>query len=182
MVAAIALTALTACGSSATKSDTEAEVATLTSAGPASASAQARSAAQRPRERLDSTPEELEAMMVPYDKCMKERGAPGKDEFAHLTAKQAEPVQAKYDAANKICEPQYYPLPPWERDPTNPESRDFAVGVVKCLKQKGVKYVEVDDDGLSYALGGDQNDKRSITKGMDLIPGCEREVAAKLKK
>lgn len=179
MVATIALTALTACGSPPEKSGADAKVATLTSAGATPAAS--KSAAQRPRERIDSTPEELEAMMVPYNKCMKEHDAPTKSSFAHLTPEQAEPVQAKYDAASKLCE-QYFPLPPWEKDPANPEQRDFAVDVVKCLKRKGVKYVEVDSDGISYALGGDQNDQASISKGMDLIPGCEREVAAKTKK
>jgi hypothetical protein len=51
--------------------------------------------------------------------------------------------------------------------------------VVKCLKREGVKFVEVSEDGISIALGGDQNDSRSITLGMDRIGDCEREVAAK---
>jgi hypothetical protein len=51
--------------------------------------------------------------------------------------------------------------------------------VVTCLKGKGIRYVELVDDG--YALGGPQNDSTSITRGMELAPVCEREVAARKK-
>ncbi|MBL7257203.1 hypothetical protein [Paractinoplanes lichenicola] len=186
VVAAIALTAVSACGAKEDEqAGGEAKVATLTSTTPQKAQASSK-AAQRPRERLDTTPEEFEALLGPYNKCLKERGyAP--DDLKRKAASDAGggakpaagPASEAMDEAFRVCEAQFYPLPPWEKDPANPEARDFAVAVVKCLKNKGVKYVEVAEDGLSYALGGDQNDRRSITMGMDLAPECEREVAAK---
>ena len=185
VVGAVALAALSACGSSKPepKADGGGKVATLVSAAPESP-APSKSAPQRPRERLDTTSEEFEAMLAPYNKCMGEHGGlfKGKGAAGPPVAKPAsQKDEAKYEAANKICEPQYYPLPPWEKDPANPEARDFAVATVKCLKAKGVKYVEVSDDGISIALGGDQNDPRSISMGMDLIPECERKIAAEKK-
>ncbi|WP_412751113.1 hypothetical protein [Krasilnikovia sp. M28-CT-15] len=182
-VVAIALTATAACGSTEKASDGGAKVATLTSP---EARPSASAAAQRPRERLDTSPEEFEAMLAPYNKCLKEHGISVTD--AKRAADRAKPgdasspEQQKADESFRSCEAQYYPLPPWEKDPANPEARDFAVAVVKCLKKKGVTYVEVSDDGLSYALGGRNNDARSIRMGMDLAPDCEREVAAAKKK
>ena len=183
-IALTALTALTACGSSKaadTEEKSDAKVATLVSNAP---SAKPSPTSQRPRERLDTTSEEFEAMLAPYYKCLKEHGVTNENrklaqDSAARPATTAE--ERTMSEANKICEPQYYPLPPWEKDPANPEARDFAVAVVKCLKEKGVKYVEVADDGLGYALGGDQNDSASIRKGMDLAPECERKVAAEKK-
>jgi hypothetical protein len=181
VVIAVALMALSACGSSGTSSkpagkDAAPKVATLVSAA---ATPSASAPAQRPRERLDTTAEEFEAMLGPYNKCMQEHGGFVKGGSGGKPARPATSGEVdKTEAANKICEPQFMPLPPWEKDPANPESRDFARDVVKCLKAKGVKYVEVSDDGVSIALGGDQNDSRSISMGMDLIPGCERKIAA----
>ncbi|GAA2552316.1 hypothetical protein GCM10010435_23240 [Winogradskya consettensis] len=183
LVAAIAVAALTGCGSpqqAEAPAKNDAKVATLVSAAP---SAKPSPTSQRPRERLDTTSEEYEALLAPYNKCMKEHGVDTMEKRKLAQDAAARPAtsaeEEKLTAASKICEPQYFPLPPWEKDPANPEARDFAVAVVKCLKGKGVKYVEVADDGLSYALGGDQNDPESISKGMDLAPDCEREVAAK---
>jgi hypothetical protein len=42
-----------------------------------------------------------------------------------------------------------------------------------------VTSVEVHPDGPGWSFGGPQNDQKSITKGMDLSPACEREVAAR---
>jgi hypothetical protein len=175
-----AVLALTAC-SSPPKETAAPDVATLASP-PAAVSASAQP--QRPRERLDTTPEEFEAMLAPYNKCIADHGGASKSDLARGgAAKPATQKQmARFDEANRICEPQYFPLPPWEKDPANPEAKDFARHVVKCLKNKGVKYVEVSDDGISIALGGDDNDARSISMGMDLIPGCERATAAAMKK
>ncbi|WP_430784173.1 hypothetical protein [Actinoplanes sp. G11-F43] len=180
LVAAIVLAGLSACGAEEQPAGEAAEVATLQSAAP---SAAASKASQRPRERLDTTPEEWEQMLAPYYKCMREQGAITKGRpGGGISVKPAtEEETKKYEAANRICEPQYFPLPAWEKDPANPEARDFAVAVVKCLKIKGVEYVAVDSDGLSIALGGDDNDAQSIRLGMELIPDCERQVAAKNK-
>jgi hypothetical protein len=163
----LALAALSGCGQP--EKDQSAQVATLKSAA---ASPSAETKAQRPRERLDTTPEEYEAMLEPYNKCMEQNGG---------FVKGGKAEKAKFDAANRICEPQFLPLPPWEKDPANPESRDFARAVVTCLKDKGIEYVAVSDDGISIALGGEQNDARSIRMGLELAPECERQVAARMK-
>lgn len=182
VVTVIVVTALSACTSAGGGGrDDEAQVATLASAAaPPSAAARQQAAPARPRERLDTTPEEFEAMLVPYTKCMREHG--GLRSGANPKVRPATAAEAeKAEAANRICEPRFLPLPPWEKDPANPEARDFALAVVKCLKKEGVRYVEVSDDGISVALGGDQNDSRSIRRGMDLMPECERKAAADLK-
>jgi len=196
-IALTALSTLSACGSSGgsssgagssdgTSQDGGGQVASLAtpeaSAGPAG-----KAKKEPPRERLDSTPEELEAMMVPFNKCLNKAGFVDQVQWKKASernstrAKAGSRKEEKENAAYWDCEEQYYPLPAWEKDPANPEARDFAVAVVKCLRQKGVKYVEVSDDGLSPSLGGDQNDARSISMGMDLAPECEREVAGAMK-
>jgi hypothetical protein len=181
VVAAITLSVLGACGSS---DKDKAGGGTNEVASLSSPQASVAAKAERPRERLDTTSEEYEVMLRPYNKCIEEHGGAPKGTSAKTgVAKPASKKEMeKFDQANRICEPQYFPLPPWEKDPANPEAKDFARDVVKCLKDGGVQYVEVDDDGISIALGGDQNDSRSISKGMDMIPGCERKVAAAAKK
>ncbi|GIM90400.1 hypothetical protein [Paractinoplanes toevensis] len=181
VVATVALGLLSACGSPKEKEASQGtKVATLASSA---ATPSAAATAQRPRERLDTTPEEFEAMLGPYNKCMKEHGFTSKGQVAGSEARPAtEKEKSAADEANRICEPQFYPLPPWEKDPANPEARDFARDVVKCLKNKGIKYVEVADDGISLSLGGEQNDPTSIRRGLDLAPECERTVAAAMKK
>jgi hypothetical protein len=190
-VGAVALFALSACGASgdAPPSGGEptrgGEVASLaTPEVERTGSAQPKST--RPRERLDTTPEEYEAMLEPYNKCMREHGGLTKEEERRRSAPDdpaSRPLSAaeseRSDEANRICEPQFLPLPPWEKDPANPEARDFTLETVKCLKAKGVKYVAVSDDGISIEFGGEQNDRRSISMGLDLAPACEREVAAR---
>jgi hypothetical protein len=171
VVTAIVLAAATGCGKAGDDAGKDApRVATL-----ASASASPSAGPQRPRERIDMTSDERDALQVPYHKCLKSHG------LSDLDAKKAEDAGKTggpaADAA-RYCEEHYLPLPPWEQDPANPEARDFAVAVVKCLKSKGVKKVEVDADGISIALGGDDNDPRSISMGLDLEPQCERQVAA----
>ena len=191
VMTAIALSALSACGSSGSGSSAEkdagTQVASLATpkASPSAAGKKAQS--ERPRERLDTTPEEFEALLVPFNKCLKRSGfkdqTQGKvaADRSKVSARPASKKEQAQDAAYRACEEQYYPLPAWEKDPANPEARDFARAVVKCLKQKGVKYVEVSDDGISPAFGGDQNDSRSISMGLELAPKCEREVAAAMK-
>jgi hypothetical protein len=182
MVAAVlALAVSSGCESSPEQTTTGggAEVATLRSAG-AEPSPAVSATTERPREKLGMTAEEYEALLGPYQKCMKGFGVdPLELRKKGRSATEAE--VAANEKANAACEPQFFPLPPWERDPANPEARDFAVGVVKCLKDKGVKFVEVDDDGIGISLGGDGNDARSISKGLDLMPECERTVAAEMK-
>src|SRR5690348_16092179 len=77
MMAAVMIAA-SACSSAESKQDTP-QVATLASTGSTpSASA---SAAARPRERLDTTPEEFEAMLKPYNACLREHGAKPKEDW-----------------------------------------------------------------------------------------------------
>ncbi|WBB73970.1 hypothetical protein O7602_30745 [Micromonospora sp. WMMD1128] len=150
----------------------EAEVATLRTETPAAATSAPK--VERPRARLDDTPEDTKALYEPYEKCMSEHGFDTKrSRVEGLTTGRA-------GAANNACE-NFMPLPPWEFDPANPEAKDFARDVVACLKKKGVRYVEVNADGPGWAFGGKQNDARSISKGMELSPECEREVTAKRK-
>ncbi|MCA2214230.1 hypothetical protein [Jidongwangia harbinensis] len=169
------LAAGVACSSDAPDSGTP-RVATLSSAG---STPSASAAAERPRERLDTTPEEAEAMRRPYDKCLTENGAPSKSDSVRLTGAARDKAAKKFEAANRICEPLYLPLPPWEKDPANPEAKDFARDVVTCIKGKGVRYVEVSEDGINLSFGGKNNHAESIRKGLDVLPDCEREVAAR---
>jgi hypothetical protein len=185
VLAAVALFTLGACGSTeeAPKEAGGAKVATLESA-PAPAASESKKP-ERPRERLDTTPEEYEALLGPYNKCMEEQGF-GSDVAKRRAADAAvAPAGSAEDqrltAASQLCESQFMPLPPWERDPANPEAGDFAVAVVKCLKKEGVKFVAVSDDGISIALGGDQNDSRSISLGLERMGDCERKVAKAMK-
>ncbi|MFI7601718.1 hypothetical protein [Actinoplanes sp. NPDC049681] len=176
LVAVAMLVAVQACSSTKDSAGGERQVATLVSTG-ATPAASASAAANRPRERLDTTPEEFEAMLGPYNTCLREHGAKPKEDWRGDHRPTGSEVD-KLEAADRICQPLYYPLPPWEKDPSNPEAKDFARDVVTCLKGKGVKYVEVGDNGTDIMLGGEQNDRRSITKGMDLMPSCEQDVAA----
>ena len=175
VIAAVVIVGGTACSSSSKDGEAagNTEVATLRSAAPSSAPSSA--APQAPRERLDDTPEDYEALIKPYEDCMKRHGLGSKGQRA---SDGKMPSKSVADAADKECQP-LMPLPPWELDPANPEAKDFARDVVKCLKEKGVKYVEVNADGPGWAFGGPQNDAESISKGMELSPACEREVAAK---
>jgi hypothetical protein len=173
----LVLTAVLAVGSACSPDPAEAPpVATLTSAAATPAPS---AAPERPRERLDMTPEDSEAMRAPYDRCLTENGVPSKAGAPPLKGAQRRAAEEKFEAANRICEPLYLPLPPWEKDPANPEAKDFAREVVKCLKGKGVRYVEVSEDGINVAFGGRNNDRASISKGLDVLPDCEREVAAR---
>jgi hypothetical protein len=121
-------------------------------------------------------------MRAKYAKCMKDNGVDivaAKQEAAAKPGSGA--VDEKFAAANAICEPLYVPLPPWEKDPANPEARDFARDVLKCLKDKGVEHVQIAEDGITMSFGGTNNDARSISEGLRLTPDCEREVAARNK-
>lgn len=152
----------------------EAEVATLQTGAPTPAASATPTQAERPRERLDDTPEDQKERLKPYVKCMSDHGV----DIAKLRSDGTGSNGAS--EASKACE-HLMPLPPWEFDPANPEAKDFARDVVKCLKGKGVRYVEVGSDGTGWAFGGKNNDADSISKGLKYSPACEREVAAKRK-
>jgi hypothetical protein len=54
---------------------------------------------------------------------------------------------------------------------------------VQCLREKGVRYVEVVDEPgsaiVSYAFGGPNNDEQSISLGLEHAKECEIQSAAK---
>ena len=154
--------ALQACGSPATNggdSGTGAKVATLASVA-ATPSTVAES--KRPRYRMDMTPEDKDALMVPYYKCLKDHGYTFVDaKKAGLgTALPAGTVAPKKEQELRACEEQFYPLPEWELDPANPEAADFADAVDQCLKKKGI------------------DAKSAVAKMMEATGQCQREVAA----
>lgn len=171
----LAVTALAMLTAACAEEPAAPKVASLVSAGPAPVASASAAVASRPRERLDTTPEEYEQLLKPFEKCVREHGAKPKGEWG---GKPSAADIDKLEAASRICEPLYLPLPPWEKDPANPEAKDFSRDVVKCLKEKGVKYVAVGSNGVDIELGGAGNHMPSIAKGMDLMPECERRVAA----
>jgi hypothetical protein len=130
---------------------------------------------QRPRERLDMTPEDLDALYAAYDRCMGQFGLDKKGQMANRQSG-VQPVKEEVDKALKACESKD-PLPPWEKDVNNPEALDFATRVVQCLREKGVRYVEVSNEpgaeAVSYAFGGPNNDAASITLGLEHAKECE---------
>ncbi|MET1073274.1 MAG: hypothetical protein ABWY11_11565 [Umezawaea sp.] len=174
-----ALLLLTACSTQTPKAS---EVASLSTSAGASATGAPTSAAQeeRPRERLDMTPEDFEALQAPWLQCMAEHGMDRKGRAAQPGS--PEPSKDQVDGALKACESKD-PLPPWEKDSTNPEAVDFANRVVQCLREKGVRYVEVVNEPgettVSYAFGGPNNDPESISLGLDHAKECEIASSAK---
>ncbi|CAM3804179.1 hypothetical protein KIPE111705_25840 [Kibdelosporangium persicum] len=167
----LACAALVLAACSAQPQASRPEVASLTTPGVGPASASATSQEQRPRERLDMTPEDHAALIAPWLQCLAEHGVDKKA-----------PTQPKelVDKANAACASKM-PLPPWEKDASNPEALDFANRVVQCLRQKGVRYVEVSREpgseqvGVSY--GGPNNDQESITLGLRYTQECEIEAS-----
>jgi hypothetical protein len=150
------------------------EVASLSTPGSGTAPISTVPKEQRPRERLDMTLEDIEALRAPWLQCLTEHGMDKKKvdtQSKELT-----------DAAKKACASKE-PLPPWEKDASNPEAVDFANRVVQCLRQKGVRYVEVYKEpgselvGVSY--GGPNNDQQSITLGLQHTKECEIEASKK---
>ncbi|PRY32118.1 hypothetical protein [Pseudosporangium ferrugineum] len=172
LIALLALPLLGPAACTGEESTSEAQVATLASAGPV-ASAPADADAGRPRLRLDITDEEREALDAALISCVKANGVPeprflGWGDFRSMT-KLAPGVLEK---AKVACRSKM-PLPAWEEDPDNPHAADFARAVATCLRAKGVKMVENPSDG-SYSF-----DDGSASKGLELKPACEREAAAK---
>lgn len=190
----LVLLAVVATGCSPAKADEQSndsakapEIATLTTPPPGKTTTKATPKdpdAGRPRERIDMTDADRKRLYAPYMACLKDNGidtsARGKEPGVLGSGPTTNPAKAKN--AGKVCEPKL-PLPAWEIDASNPDALEFGRKVVQCLKDKGVKYVELSTDNSSGvigpSLGGPQNDRQSITKGMDLMPQCQREVAGK---
>jgi hypothetical protein len=183
LVAASALILLGACSIQAPPST---QVATISTAGSATPSTTPATSTDpdngRPRERLDMTGTDVQALDTPYQTCMAQNGGrakiPGVGPSNQAQAKvDSDQADAK---AQAVCLSKK-PLPPWELDSSNPHAADFVHAVVQCLRNKGVKYVDEEPpqgDRMIYSFGGPQNDAASISKGMELAPTCEKEVAA----
>jgi hypothetical protein len=170
LVAALALFGAGACSAGQPKAAAP-TVATLTNPSTV-ASRPASPSPERPRRRLDDTAADTAALEKPFDKCMGAHGqtiVKGFDQNTDLP----KATKAAQDACLK-----FWPLPPWEEDPANPEARDFARDVVKCLKNKGVRYVDTGSNGIDISAGGPQSDSDSIAKTGKYLDECQRDVAA----
>ncbi|GIM74208.1 hypothetical protein Aco04nite_39140 [Winogradskya consettensis] len=165
---------MTGCGQGKPEAE-KPRVATLVPPS-ASAAPSASATPERPRQRLDDTEADYQALVKPYQKCMKAQGFA--DEKSGASWAEGDDVPEELRKAQEKCK-NFWPLPPWETDPANPEAKDFARDTVKCLKTKGVKYVEVNDDGIGISAGGKDNDSRSIALTGEYLDACQREVAAK---
>lgn len=162
--AVILVFSVAACGSPARVDDAP-EVATLTSPPASSAPAP-----ERPRARLDGSADDLKALAAPFYKCMAAHGGLQGEDQGWV---EGDDAPAEIKTAQKACE-QLWPLPPWELDAANPEAKDFARDVVKCLKGKGVKNVTTGEDGLGVVAGDG-----SVSETGEFLDACYREVAAR---
>lgn len=167
----LALSALLLAACSATPS-AQPTVPTLSTPGSASTTATSGGAdAGRPRERIDMTNDEVNALYEAYNQCL----------ISHGYDKRRNPTdQAAATKAQAACVSKD-PLPPWELDVSNPHSEDFVHAVVQCLRAKGVKYVSEEPPAngrATFSFGGPGNDPGSITLGMQDTPACEKQVAA----
>lgn len=105
LVVACAALALGAC--SAQPQVSRQEVASLSTPGRGAAPTSAVQE-ERPRERLDMTPEDIEALFEPYKRCLGEHG---------VDKKLAPQPHELLDKANKACGSKR-PLPPWRGTPS----------------------------------------------------------------
>lgn len=178
---AVGLVLLVVLAGCSTPAEPDDDVATLETTGSAPPTASSTSpAASRPRERLDMTNDELIELGEAYDRCLADNGYNVREAKEAADAGEAG-YESKFAAAEAACVSKN-PLPPWEYDTANPESSDFVHAVVQCLRDKGVRFVEESplnpgEGRRSIALGGPDNDRDSITKGMELLPTCEKEEA-----
>jgi hypothetical protein len=142
---------------------------TASSGSPGASASASATTSSRPRERLDASPSQLEALYAPWNHCMDLHGGGKRDK----------PTPAAETAAAAACL-QVDPLPPWQYDPANPKAMGFVQRVVACLHQHGVRYAQVlntpGEGRIDIALGGPQNDSASIGAGLDLIPTCDQQV------
>nr|WP_314840794.1 hypothetical protein [uncultured Microbacterium sp.] len=133
------------------------------------------------RERLDMTDEESLAAWAPRDRCVadhsssqgpSEAGGGGGSSSA-TGAATGDPEKAA--EAEAICLP-LAPLPPWEVDVKNPDAPRFMQQVVDCLRERGVREVEIGDAGqfgrIGVDLGGEGNDSSSVSLGMQHMDAC----------
>jgi hypothetical protein len=182
----VALAALVVLGGCSTPPEPENNVASLETTGsstPTSTVSSAAPAAGRPRERLDMTPEEIEQLYDAYNQCVAAHGGSykGSGRSGDPTPRVVSPEE---DAAAAAACVDKDPLPPWEYDVSNPESADFVHKMVQCLRGKGVRYVDEEpvnpgEDRRTFSFGGPQNDSESISKGLNFVGPCEKELSVK---
>ena len=145
-------------GASAGTADKTPEIATLTTAPPSGTPSSGNDRAGqtqatdpdagRPRERIDMTDADRDRLYNGYLVCLKdngidvlsERAKPKEPGVLGSGGRTTDPAKAK--KANAACANKL-PLPAWEIDAKNPDAIDFGRKVVACLKNKGVKYVEL---------------------------------------
>ena len=133
----------------------------------------------QPRERLDMTNDEINALYQQYSQCLSANGltkgrATGGSGSSPVVV--SPDVESRARAACKSKDP----LPPWELDANNPHGADFVHAVVQCLRAKGVRYVDEgppQDGRYVFSFGGADNDSDSISKGLEYTPNCEKQVA-----
>jgi len=172
LAAAAVLIAIAAagCSSASNQPQVAALPASAASSGSPSTSASAGApSSSRPRERLDESTSQTEALYAPWNQCL----------TAHGAGKGGKPTQAIETSAQATCA-YLKPLPPWQYDPANPQAMGFVQQVVACLHQHGVQYAQVQNPPgqgrIEIALGGPQNDQTSISKGLQLTPTCDQQV------
>ncbi|MEU8419579.1 hypothetical protein AB0C15_01720 [Micromonospora sp. NPDC048835] len=173
-MAAVAVIGLVGCSDGKTEAPPP-QVATRVEPSTSAAASPSAAAKERPRQRLDDTEADYQALLQPYRTCMKAQGVTNEKEMSGFAS--GPDVPKKQREAQEACT-SYWPLPPWELDPANPEARDFTREVVKCLKGKGVKDVAAAADGVGVVAGGSGNDAGSISMTGDLLDDCQRSVAA----
>jgi len=181
----VAITAVVFAAGCSTPPPPEQKVATLQTSQAPSASSPASTAspdAARPRERLDMTPDESDQLYEAYNQCLGDNGLPSKGTGSGTGVAPVVVDPAKEAAAEAACVSKK-PLPPWEYDVANPQASDFVHKMVLCLRAKGVRLVEESpvkpgEDRTTLELGGKNNDQDSISKGLDLIPRCEKELSS----
>lgn len=172
------LTTLAACSAPASDEGAgdDSKIATLETGSPApTASADPLFAkyGEPIRERLDMTDEEGEAAWKPRDRCVADHtSAPQGAVEGGSGSSSAAAGDAEAEA---ICS-RLAPLPPWELDAKNPDALRFVQQVVDCLREHGVREVEIgeaDQFGrIGILLGGESNDSSSISLGMQHTDAC----------
>ncbi|WP_341955318.1 hypothetical protein [Microbacterium sp. LWH13-1.2] len=130
------------------------------------------------RLRLDMTDEEELAAWQPRDRCVADRTSP--PQSGQLSgggssgAAVGDPEKAAEAEATCV---RLAPLPPWELDVKNPDAQQFAQRIVDCLREHGVREVEIGEGDafgrIGIELGGESNDSTSISLGMQHGETCE---------
>ncbi|MFT2753599.1 hypothetical protein [Clavibacter sp. Sh2088] len=186
-IAAALLAALTACSAPGIPEDAgpgaDGGIATLRTEAPAPAETVDPLFAEygEPvRQRLDMTDEEAEAAWQPRERCLADHDPAQSSSGGDGASVGVVGDPEKAAEAEAICM-RVAPLPPWELDARNPDSRRFAQLIVDCLRAHGVRQVEIADADafgrISVAFGGETNDPTSVSLGMQHADACTAEAS-----